>query len=339
MKKTKKILALAMAAAMALAPVTVSAATTTSPATGEAVSDGNFEGWIEKEVFSVTLPTANNNSFDFIIDPQNLIVDSNDAANKDVVTEGAVGVYFKRAAGGFAVSSDALTVSHQSSMELNVSVEAALDITSGDSVKLVTAGAVTSDISSKSQDLDLCISVNQVTKGAVEYISDDSNKATLNATMAALDASNFEVKYDGSNYKYDLISGVTDKEVAEFYLTGSCNTAADWSAVKDMSAKLSLVWNVSKGGTSNALTGTYSKATGGAFSMPLNGFNPTTVTLIAKPDATNMSIPMNTTNHYSITADTLTIKASWLSNLVLGDWVLSLSDGTTTKTLTITVTN
>lgn len=341
MKKTKKILALALAAAMTLAPTAICSAdaVTSSPATGGSVSDGNFEGWIEKEVFSVTLPTQSDNAFDFIVDPQNLISDSNNAASANhanVTTEGAVGVYFKQGS-GYAASSDALTVENQSSMDVNVSVDAKLTITSGDSVNLVTAGAVTSDIATSSSALDLSISVNQVTTNAVEYISNETNTASLTTTMAAIDADNFEITYNGG-YKYAMKQGTTDKTVAKFYLTGSCNTAADWSTVKDMSTKLELVWTVEKG-AANTITGTYSKATGGAFSTPLNGFVPTTVTVTDKPGATGLSVALNTTSHYTVKADTFYLKTSWVSGLANGDWVITLSDGSTVKTLKLTVTD
>lgn len=252
MKKFKKIVALATAMAMALAPTVVSAATSTGASvTGGATSDGEFEGWIEKSVFSYTLPTQSNNAFDFIVDPQNLIIDSNDAQSTGAVTTGATGVYFKNGS-GYAASSEALTVENMSSMPVDVTVEAKVTITSADSVKMVTAGAVTDSISNEAASLDLCIAVNQVTTGAVEYVDDSTKTATLTATMAALDADEFEIVADGQGYKYQAKGTSSAKETAKFYLTGSCNTAADWSAAKDMSAKLDLVWTVARGGAKEA---------------------------------------------------------------------------------------
>lgn len=257
MKKFKKIVALATAMTLAMAPTVVSAAATTSTGasvTGGAVSNGKFEGWIDMNVFSYELPTQADDSLEFIVDPQNLIDKSNDANSTGAVTAGAVGVYFENNS-AYAASSDALVVKNYSSMDVDVSIAAKVTITSADSVKLVTAGAVTKDIATTSSALDLCIAINQATTGAVEYVDNTSKNATLTATMAALDADNFQVADDGNGgYKYEAKSGTTDVEIAEFYFTGSCNTAADWSAAKDMKAKLEVVWTVARGGAGAVVT-------------------------------------------------------------------------------------
>ena len=60
MKKTlKKLMVFSMTGAMMLAPMSAMAAdqTTTSPAEGTIPGTGNLEGYVNKDVFSVQLPT------------------------------------------------------------------------------------------------------------------------------------------------------------------------------------------------------------------------------------------------------------------------------------------
>lgn len=196
--------------------------------------------------------------------------------------------------------------------------------------------------------------------------------------MVVLDKTDYQYTVSGNQFGYapSTVSSANLEETAGLTIGGCISKDHDWSAltgtnaktvklscvysfkgvktfvqsdltadgfVKDSADKTQIVYldgtNAGGSGGSTALTGTYSKATGGAFSMPLNGFDVKTVTVTSKPGTTGMSTSLNTTTHYTLKDDTFYLKTAWVSGLATGTWTIDLSDGTTTKTLTLTVTN
>ena len=85
MKKTlKKLMVFSMTGAMMLAPMSAMAAETVetaSPAEGTQNGIGSLEGYVDKNVFAVVLPTTDENTFKFTLDPQGLISASKDSGS------------------------------------------------------------------------------------------------------------------------------------------------------------------------------------------------------------------------------------------------------------------
>lgn len=249
MKKNKKIIALSLATAMALTPATVFAANTT---TGGAVSDGNMEGVINKEVWAVTVPTIADNGFDFLVDPQNLISQTAGArySAATVVTDGAAGVYFKKAGNVYACSSDAIKVTNDSSFPVDISLTATMKLTSGAAVTIVNDSSATAVATGSA--LNLRMGLKDVTSQAVTYLAGTPSKseAVVATSLAAVDSDNFEVVYENGAYKYKAKAGVASGASVGFVFVGECNTKeeADWSSAKDMTGKLEVVWKIAKAG-------------------------------------------------------------------------------------------
>lgn len=260
MKKTKKLLAILAAMAMAMSPISVLADTNPLPAEDSNTNIGNVEGAIKEELISVTLPTINDEAFNFVLDPQLLMERTNsENSNKNglpVVTKAGASVYFKNAdigaSGSYAVSSTALSVTNKSSVEINVSVKAELKMASGDAIKVVSSGAAEDIVTGSA--LNLSIGLKNVSTGAVSYIAGKSNatcEAVATATMAGLSADNFKPSYNASKGEYEYVaSGSAAGTTTAFVFEGSCNTNkdADWTKVKDMQANLIVVWNITQGG-------------------------------------------------------------------------------------------
>lgn len=262
MKKTKKIVAVAAAMAMALAPTYAYA---DPAATGEAASTGGLEGAVVKDYVDYVAPTQGDNSFDFLLDPQELIAstDGTSLQGGTVVTEAGVTVYFKNtAAGGYAASSDALTVINKSSSTITVSATASMTLdATGSSINVVAADEVTAS------GLNLNIHLDQVSSDGVTVVKTadltaDSDVATqsaltLDAAAAGADEDQFEIVKSGGDYSYEPISGDVSGESVSFVFKGACNPDADWTTVKGMSAQFDVVWNVESGGTTEIYAAPY----------------------------------------------------------------------------------
>jgi hypothetical protein len=245
MKNRKRFLALVSAAAMVLAPCTAFATdTVTSPAIGNANSTGTVEGWVDKEVFTVVLPTVASNSLDFILDPQGLIADTLAASGSHYygkTFEASKTLYFNRVDTGksndYESRSDDITITNKSSIPVEITVEAT---TTGDAVSLTTDSAFTD---STKTEVYLALS----TGGSTDvYVDPSTSKATLTSQLDAVDASNFEVTYTNGAYSYGLKAGLSDTVFPKFtfYLTGACNSAANWGDTADIAPGVDLVWTV-----------------------------------------------------------------------------------------------
>lgn len=241
MKNRKRFLALVAAAAMVLAPCTAFAAdNVTSPAIGNASSSGNVEGWVDKEVFTVTLPTVPDGSLDFILDPQGLISDTSNAAYTGATFEADQTLFFKWSDGKtFKHESEEITITNKSSIPVDITVEA---VATGDAVDFATDSAFTA---SENPEVYLAIA----TGGATDtYVDPETKKAAVSTQLEAVDESNFEVKYDVATktYSYGLKSGVADSAFPKFTfkLAGSCNANADWADLTEVKPGVDLVWTV-----------------------------------------------------------------------------------------------
>lgn len=246
MRNAKRFLATVTAAVLALTPATVLADTTvtTSPATGGAVGKGDVEGYIDKSVFTVILPTiaSNDTTFDFILDPQDLIKDSQNAAYTGAAFADNTGLYFQTSSNSYSSKSAKVTVETKTSMPVDVTVDAKVSIASGDGVTFVDdANVAAATDEALSVYLALTDDVSTVAVAA-------DGTASLSKQLAALPSSSFEVKYSGGVYSYGLTSTASTAAGSKysFYMVGACNKSGDWTDVKDLNAKVELVWTISK---------------------------------------------------------------------------------------------
>lgn len=252
MKRTKKILAFAAATAMALTPATVFADNTSSPATGAAAGAGSVEGVVDKSVFTVTVPTVDAGTFDFILDPQDLIKDSSNAKYSGATFTGDTGLYFQSATNTYTADSKELTIVNKSSMDINVNLE--VNVTSSAGVTF-TEDKTFADDTTTSVYLGLINSQDAATATTPDAVKADTLKASADVTMGAVAADKFEVKYDaGTGYTYGLKADAADSDFTKmtFKLTGAANKNADWTDLKDAKPEIQVVWNITKGGAKTA---------------------------------------------------------------------------------------
>lgn len=279
--KQRKLLAMGMATLMAMSStvMAVAADETSQPATGKVDIDGTLEGYVDLDVFTVTLPTTNTMAFK--IDPQGLLFstigssnlkvgDSEDAVSAPTDKTYAENILFKSTKAGagdndYVTKSAPITIVNKSTFAVDVTVEAKLSgLTktgeNGYDVKVVDPSAVEDGKTFKFGDetaiyMSLTptpgtIADTTITAGtpaAASYLTSDAKGVKIVNTVDPVDDA-LDTVYDikkGGDGKYTCtikadVSSIDFKEVS-YTLSGKVNTAADWTNFsKDETAKLSV---------------------------------------------------------------------------------------------------
>lgn len=257
-KLIKKTVALTAAFAMTLSMSAVASAETGT--SGDLNSDSQLEGYVDKTVYDITVPTIAEDGLDFTVDPQGLLKIADNGAGDYNIASGAV--YFANSAGGFSNTSDEIKIFNNSSFAIDVS----LDVT----VKAKDAGitlveqAALSGATDPSLYLGLIVDGGAaeaitadtyegtpVTLDAVEEVTSDSNKGYM---IKASDSPfpGLEDATPSPNekyYTYALTSSYvlgTDGDSVAYKLEGACDDAstADWSNVATNVLSAQIVWSV-----------------------------------------------------------------------------------------------
>lgn len=270
----KKYLAAALAATMVVGSSTVAFAATSPSnfemsgsdvktedrdedhATGTINGAGSVEGYVEKDVFKVEVPTIPENStlFNFILDPQGLIEATqgaayNTAAGSNVTFTTGTTMYFKndidKAAGGedYSNKSDYVELKNKGTVDVDASVTAKL--TELGSIKMATSDTFTSTDEDASIYLAL---VDDQTTPATKVLTADAAGVTLDGgTIAASATPDFyTVEYsetEGYTYVLDPTVNATFNSF-KFALTGASNEYGDWSKLTEAAPKVQVVWSV-----------------------------------------------------------------------------------------------
>ncbi len=262
-KNLSKLVALAIAGAMVITPLPVSAAEVDSEdaAQGTTTGTGDVEGIVNKDVFKVELPTiaAGDTTFNFILDPQGLIKDTNGAAHSGATfDENAKGLYFANPQADSSVkymaSSPALTAKNKGTVDVDVTLSATANALSdtGYSIGLAPDDTFAGD---KATNVYLAL----VSGTQTVALTDEG--ATITDTLDAAPADAYEVTYDttDSKYKYGLTAAAQAADYAgfdslDFNMTGACNTAADWAAAEAAAPTVDVAWKLEKHAESPVFT-------------------------------------------------------------------------------------
>ena len=219
---------------------------------------GSYEGYVDKGVFRVTLPTVTAADLAFTIDPLGLI-SATSAAAKESKTFANGSVFFlntnnKTDDKDYSPNSDHFTVVNKGAVDVDVELTLTASgtaITSEDS----TLGFVSSeDAFENSTDTTLYLALNTQTtddeSATVTPIEegDTATAATASATVAATENA-YEYTYNTttSKYEYSLKDSVTEFKELEFWLSGAANTNAtdDWG-LGDYTLAVVLTWKITE---------------------------------------------------------------------------------------------
>lgn len=266
----KRMMAIAMATAMLCSTMVVSAASTDE--TGNITGKGELEGYVDKKVYSVELPTVT--TVDFTIDPQGLL----GIADSTNYTLGAGAVYFTNDGGEsadtYSGTSDEVKVGNLSSYALDVT--ATVTVTLPENCGFTMAESL--DALDTATTPMLWLGLIAGAEDAVTLAAGDT--AIAKQQVAAVPEVNgdtvtagYKVKVEGDagayTYSYALTDGYEAENFATFKLTGKCDTTADWGDVTEtaMTDVVKIVWSATEHVNSAApsiATTTYTLAAGTA---------------------------------------------------------------------------
>lgn len=233
-KVCKRLLAGLLSGTMVLGmSVTAFAADETS---GTTDGTGKFEGHVDKSVLSVNLPTIPDGStpFAYTIDPEGLIAATQASKYPNTTYASETGVYFQTSTGNYTDKSAKLKITNKGSVDADVTVD--VSVAAGSGITAMKAKDGFTDAGAN--ELYLGLLVNSDAGIAVtDFGTDDGKKATKTVGLKGR-PTNFEVKYNDTDDKYEYAakSGVADTawNSFEFGLEGACNkkgTYADGFAV------------------------------------------------------------------------------------------------------------
>ncbi len=343
MKNYKKILAAALAMTMVAGSSVMAAAPgksyvsdndfkaeTSSDAQGTVNGTGGMEGQVSDDVFCVVVPAcvqgsnaATFDGFDFVMDPQKLITQTEAAkyvTGSNVTADGFVAdktLYFvNRTDRQLDDTSDYVKVTNKSSKDVEITLAAEMKNHTG--IKLSDTKTFADD----SVSMYMAV-IGNGTETAIK----ETDGAEVKGTIAKAKTGAYDTVYtDGTGYEYKLVStDPADFATYEFALTGACNDKADWLGVSAAIApEVELTWKVEPAKTAapSIATTSYTMTKGTEVLVPINfGSGDLAATDIASITYKNSSNVETTlaTESYSITdKNELRFRPSYIDTLIDG---------------------
>ncbi|MGN0327448.1 MAG: hypothetical protein ACI4D4_00570 [Lachnospira sp.] len=243
--RKKKFMALGLAGLMIISsamPV-FAADATVEPATGTIDGDGDIEGFIDKDVFTVTLPTTAN--LNFSIDPQELklAVDPSYEVDGSTATPGyGEDVLFEDSSSKAVTKSQDITVVNKSTFDVDVKVDVAVkglvgtDEATPYTIELAESEGDFADapaIALAVKDTTAVLTGSSVSGDvagtAVNLTGSDSLSYTVAKSSNVDDA--YEVTGTKGSYKYSIKGDVSTVPFNQVTLnvSGKVNVDADWT--------------------------------------------------------------------------------------------------------------
>lgn len=238
MKNYKRILAGVLAGTMVMGSSLVVLADN-----GSTTGEGQLEGTVSTDVFSVVLPTLADpdTTFDFILDPEGLIK-ATSAARYNNATFGTGTLFFANTGAdgsvtGYSNTSDELTVINKSSIPVDVSLSAAVKNATG--ITLTDDSTFTDDTSA---------SVYLAITDGTNTIAITDAGASVSTQIDAAPTGSYKVQWNSTDEKYEyVLADEANTTFADysFQLTGASNADGNWSGLEEVTPSVEVVWNVS----------------------------------------------------------------------------------------------
>lgn len=176
----------------------------------------------KSDICQVIFPGDTEHVFDFIMDPQRLISQTNAAAYGGSVFEADATLFFRRRDGGvpedYSSSSDALVIVNGGTADVELTVTAGISMESMGGICLTDDRNFTDDTAA---GLYLAL-----TDGIHTVAIDEEEGASVCTVLKGIS----EEKESVGEYR--------------FWLTGAVNENGDWTAVEDAVPKVTVTWNV-----------------------------------------------------------------------------------------------
>lgn len=241
--KMKKLAAIALAGTMVLSSAAVAFA---EPAkTGTSGGAGSVEGVVTEDVYNAVLPTESTTAYQYIVDPQELIRQT-DAAKYSGATFGEGTVFFKNSDKAYSNTSNAEKIINKSSKPLDVTVAAKATVTTDDTEGATNAALATGKTFSEGNTaLEVYLGITDSVDGNAEKALTAAG-AEMKAVLGAAPEGAYEYQYDETKgYSYGLVADADKFKFAEysFQINGAANAAAEWKADTGVPA-VSVTWTV-----------------------------------------------------------------------------------------------
>lgn len=217
MFKKKTGLAVMLVAVMIMGSTFTTAAAAEN--SGNTRGAGTSEGHVEKKITNVELPTVSDgNAFDYTIDPERLIQETQNARYEDYTfptKSSDTGVYFLTADKVYGNESKALTVTNKSSHDIDLTVTAKASTGSKD-IALTDSKAITGS------DPQLYLGL----KSGSETKAVNAEGVSITTSVKGK-ADNFETRYVSADsaYKYVEKDNATGWATTSISMEGACNEA------------------------------------------------------------------------------------------------------------------
>lgn len=237
----RKLIVLALSSVLTVGSPISSAAEETGQ--NDVESTALTETLVRPEVYQVVLPTDVNGVFDFILDPQKLIEETDAAAYGGTSFERGATMFFHRsdgqAAEEYSSSSDHVTIVNRSNVPVEVQVDVNILPESLGGIIMSGDRGFTND---DSASIYLALTDGEYTAPV------QTEGSYIRTTIPAAPENAFEYCYDqeSGQYVYGLKSDLSGVQFPEysFQLTGAVNEKGDWKTLGKVSPMVNVTWKV-----------------------------------------------------------------------------------------------
>ena len=221
MRKTKRMLAVALAATMVFGS-SLTAFADEPVTSGGTNGSGTSEGHVDQELINVVLPTVASGStpFAYTMDPERLIQETDAAKYAEGTTfpdaEGDTGVYFLTAANTYSNTSNTLQAINKSSCDITLTVKVKTTQNTAKDIALATSSTVAT---TGTPNLYLGLKVGNDTTVV------KADEQTVTKTIAGTPA-NFEIAVADNEYVYQEKASATTWKAMNLSMEGAVSNLA-----------------------------------------------------------------------------------------------------------------
>ncbi len=194
----------------------------TTGSMGEVQASGTDPSGLDSRVFQVIFPGDTEHIFDFIMDPQKLISQTDAAAYGGSVFEEDATLFFRRmdekAAEDYSSSSDALVITNVGTEDVDIVLTASISWDSAEGIQMADDPGFPEDMDAS---LYLALTDGEQTEAIV-----GEEGASIHTTLKGVSEEN------GAHQEY------------RFWLTGAVNENGDWSQAEGAVPKVTVTWDV-----------------------------------------------------------------------------------------------
>lgn len=198
---------------------------------------------VETDIYQVIMPTEMDGIFDFILDPQGLINETNGALHDGKNFEKDCTVFFRRSDGeteeDYSCKSDLVTFMNKSTMPVEVSLEVKVEPSSLEGIKMTEDSKFEND---KSASLYLAVADGE------KEVPVGKDGVTICKTIEAAPDGAYGYDYDADKeeYTYGLRKSI-DNIVFDgysFQIIGAANKKGDWTSAGSAVPEIMVTWKV-----------------------------------------------------------------------------------------------